>query len=95
MLIVNPDGSFGPESKLTVDLKSLTSDQSMRDGFIQGDTLETEKFPTLDLVPKRAIGLPAPLPARREQSGFRLVTDMTHAWRDQGSDVDRRVDLRE
>jgi polyisoprenoid-binding protein YceI len=76
MLIVNPDGSFGAGSKLTVDLKTLASDQSMRDGFIQGRTLETEKFPNLDLVPKRAIGLPSPLPAG-QQSGFRLVTDMT------------------
>lgn len=78
MLIVNPDGSFDPKSKLTVDLKALTSDQSMRDGYIQGNTLETEKFPTLELVPKRAQGLPAPLPAgQREQAGFRLITDMT------------------
>ena len=76
MLIVNPDGSFGAGSKLTVDLRKLTSDQSMRDGFIQGQTLETEKFPNLELVPKRATGLQAPLPTG-QQSGFRLVTDMT------------------
>jgi polyisoprenoid-binding protein YceI len=76
MLIVNPDGSFGAGSKLTVDLRTLTSDQSMRDGFIQGQTLQTEKFPNLDLVPKRATGLASPLPTG-QQSGFRLVTDMT------------------
>jgi polyisoprenoid-binding protein YceI len=75
-IVVNPDGSFGAGSKLTVDLKSLTSDQSMRDGYIQGRTLETEKFPTLELVPKRATGLATPLPATG-QAGFRLVSDMT------------------
>ena len=76
VLIVNPDGSFDPTSKLTVDLKTLASDQSMRDGYIQGRTLETEKFPTLELVPKKAVGLAAPVPATG-QAGFRLLSDMT------------------
>jgi polyisoprenoid-binding protein YceI len=75
-LVVNPDGSFDPSSKLTVDLRTLSSDQQNRDNFIQGRTLETEKFPYLELVPKSAVGLPAPLPAG-QQSGFRLVSDMT------------------
>lgn len=77
-IIVNPDGTIAPESKLTVDLKTLTSDQSMRDGYIQQRTLETEKFPTLVIVPKRAVGLPAPLPAGQQaQAGFQLIADMT------------------
>jgi polyisoprenoid-binding protein YceI len=76
MIIVNPDGSFDPKSKVTVDLKTLTSDQSMRDGFIQDRTLETKQFPTLELVPKRATGLATPLPATG-QAGFRLVSDVT------------------
>jgi polyisoprenoid-binding protein YceI len=76
--IVNPDGSFAPGSKLTVDLKTLTSDQSMRDGYIQNRTLETATYPTLELVPKRAVGLPSPLPAGGQaQAGFQLVTDVT------------------
>ena len=50
----------------------------MRDGYIQQRTLETEKFPTLVIVPKRAVGLPAPLPVGNQaQAGFQLVTDMT------------------
>jgi polyisoprenoid-binding protein YceI len=77
-IVVNPDGTFAPGSKLVVDLKTLTSDQPMRDGYIQTRTLETDKFPTLEIVPKRAIGLPAPLPASNQaQAGFQLVTDMT------------------
>jgi polyisoprenoid-binding protein YceI len=76
MIIVKPDGSFDPASKITVDLRTLTSDQAQRDNFIQGRTLETEKFPNLELVPRRAMGLPAPLPAS-QQAGFKMVTDMT------------------
>lgn len=75
-LIVKPDGSFDPTSTLTVDMKTLASDQSMRDGYLQRNTLETEKFPTMTLVPKRATGLAAPLPATG-QAGFRLVSDLT------------------
>jgi hypothetical protein len=77
-IIVNPDGSFAAGSKITVDLKTLTSDQSMRDNYIQTRTLETGKFPSLDVVPKRAVGLAAPLPAGNQaQAGFQLITDTT------------------
>jgi polyisoprenoid-binding protein YceI len=78
-IIVNPDGSIDTsKSKLTVDLKSLTSDQRMRDGYLQGRTLETETFPTLEFVPKRAVGLTAPLPSGMQaQAGFQLIGDMT------------------
>lgn len=76
-IVVNPDGSIDAAlSKITVDLKTLTSDQQMRDGFIQNRTLETEKYPTLVFVPKRLVGLPGPLPATG-QAGFQLVGDMT------------------
>ena len=77
-LIVNPDGSFAPGSKITVDLRTLTSDQSMRDNYIQTRTLETGKFPMMELVPKRAVGLTAPLASGNQaQAGFQLVADVT------------------
>jgi polyisoprenoid-binding protein YceI len=78
-IVINPDGSIdAAKSKLTVDLRTLKSDQQMRDGYIQGRTLETEKFPLLEFVPKRVVGLPAPLPSGRgAQSGFELIGDMT------------------
>jgi polyisoprenoid-binding protein YceI len=78
-IVVKPDGSIDAAlSKITVDLKTLTSDQQMRDGFVQNRTLETGKFPTLEFVPKRAVGLPAPLPAGMQaQAGFQLIGDMT------------------
>ena len=78
-IVINPDGSIdAAKSKLTVDLRTLKSDQQMRDGYIQGRTLETEKFPLLEFMPKRTVGLPAPLPSGRgAQSGFELIGDMT------------------
>jgi polyisoprenoid-binding protein YceI len=78
-IVVKPDGSIDAAlSKLTVDLKTLTSDQQMRDGYIQNRTLETAKFPTMEFVPKRAVGLPAPLPAGMQaQAGFQLIGDLT------------------
>ena len=78
-IIVNPDGSINAsQSKLTVDLRTVKSDQQMRDGYIQSRTLETEKFPTLEFVPRKAVGLPAPLPAGMQaQAGLQLIGDMT------------------
>jgi polyisoprenoid-binding protein YceI len=79
MIVLNPDGSIDPSpSKLTVDLRTLKSDQQMRDGYIQGRTLETEKFPTIEFVPRRAVGLPTPLPSGMQaQAGFQLIGDLT------------------
>ena len=76
-IVVNPDGTIdAARSKITVDLKTLASDQQMRDGYIQNRTLETEKYPTLEFVPKRVVGLSGPVPATG-QAGFQLVGDMT------------------
>jgi polyisoprenoid-binding protein YceI len=79
MVVINPDGSIdATRSKLTVDLRTLKSDQQMRDGYIQGRTLETEKFPMLEFVPRRAVGLPVPFPSGMgAQAGFQLIGDMT------------------
>lgn len=77
-IVLNPDGSFGPTSKIEVDLTTLSTDQAMRDGYVRRNTLEVEKFPTLTIVPKRANGLKMPLPSGMgAQAGFQLVTDMT------------------
>jgi polyisoprenoid-binding protein YceI len=78
-LVLNPDGSVdAKQSRIVVDLKGLTSDQAMRDGYVQRNTLQTEKFPTLEFVPTRTVGLSMPLPsAPPAQAGFQLVGDMT------------------
>jgi len=76
-LVINPDGSVdSTQSKLTIDLTGLKSDQEMRDGYIQKRTLETDKFPTAVFVPKKIQGLPSPLPSNG-QGGFQLTGDLT------------------
>jgi polyisoprenoid-binding protein YceI len=64
------------QSKLTVDLRTLKSDQDMRDGYLRRTTLETDKFPLVEFVPRRIVGFPASLAGAR-QAGFQLVGDMT------------------
>ncbi len=79
VVVINPDGSIDAgRSKISIDLRSIMSDQQMRDGYVQSRTLETDKFPSLEFVPKRASGLPTPLPAGMQaQAGFQLIGDMT------------------
>ena len=57
-LVLNADGAIdGAQSKITVDLRTLKSDQDMRDGYLRGERgLNTAKFPTAEFVPKRAAG---------------------------------------
>ena len=79
-IVLAADGTVNPaQSKITVDLKTLKSDQSLRDGYLQRNVLQTDKFPTLEFVPKRATGAPSPFPtAQRPQAmGVQLVGDMT------------------
>jgi polyisoprenoid-binding protein YceI len=79
-LVIRADGSVdGAQSKFTVDLRTLKSDQDQRDGFLRGPRgLNTEKFPLAEFVPRRAVGLPWPFPATAPaQAGFQFVGDMT------------------
>ena len=79
-LVIGLDGAINSaQSKLTVDLRTLKSDQDQRDGFIKGNrVLDTDKFPMAEFVPRRAVGLPWPFPATPPaQAGFQLVGDMT------------------
>ncbi len=71
------DGSIvSSVSKLTVDLRTLRSDQERRDNFIRMNTLEVSRYPTAEFVPREARGLPWPLPTSGEAT-FQLVGDMT------------------
>ena len=71
------DGSIiSSASKLTVDLRTLRSDQERRDNFIRMNTLEVSRYPTAELVPREARGLPWPLPTSGEAT-FQLVGDLT------------------
>lgn len=75
-LVLRPDGSFAPGSKLTVDLRTLKSDEGRRDTYLRENTLQTDRFPLAEFVPRRHKGLAVPLPASGKAS-FQLVGDMT------------------
>jgi polyisoprenoid-binding protein YceI len=76
-LVLRPDGSIdGDQSKLTVDLRTLKSDQDMRDGYVRNQTFDTDKYPLAEFVPRRIEGIPSPLPTTG-QVGFKLTGDMT------------------
>lgn len=79
-ILINADGTIdSAQSKIVVDLRTLKSDQDMRDGYMRGERgLNTAKFPTTEFVPKRAVGMAWPLPSGGQaQAGFRLIGDMT------------------
>jgi polyisoprenoid-binding protein YceI len=75
-LVIAPDGSVDPSSKLTVDLRTLKSDQDMRDGYLQHRTLETDKYPVAEFVPTKIQGLPVMIPTTG-QTGFQLTGNLT------------------
>ena len=76
-LHINADGTIdSARSKLTMDLRTLKSDQDMRDNFLRTRTLETDKFPMVEFVARRIQGVPSPVPANG-QAGFQLMGDMT------------------
>ena len=76
VLTLNPDGSFASGSKIVVDMTRLSSDQSLRDKWIQLFGIETGKFKTSTFAPERATGLPSPLPANGQWT-FTLDGTMT------------------
>jgi polyisoprenoid-binding protein YceI len=76
-LVLGPDGSIASDqSKITVDLSKLQSDESRRDNFIKGSTLQTNRYPMATFVPRQAQGLPSPLPTDGEAT-FQLVGALT------------------
>ena len=75
-IVIRPDGSIAADaSKLTVDLRTLKTDEPKRDGFVRENTLETNRFPMAEFVPKRQMGLPVPLPSTGNAT-FQLIGDM-------------------
>ena len=55
------DGTFSPDSKITFDLTTLSSDSRDRDNFVKQDTLNTRQFPKAEFVPTKTSGLSLPL----------------------------------
>lgn len=75
-LVIDGDGVVGPDSKFTVNFKTLKSDDEDRDTDVQDNILETAKFPTGTFVPREFRGLPKPLPAGGPIKG-QLAGDLT------------------
>ncbi|HEX5415859.1 MAG TPA: YceI family protein [Chloroflexota bacterium] len=76
-IVLTPDGKIdAAKSKVTVDVSTLKSDESRRDGYIKRSTLETDQFPTATFVPNAVTGLPSPLPTSGEVK-FQLTGDLT------------------
>jgi polyisoprenoid-binding protein YceI len=76
-LVLGPDGAVVRDSShFVVDLTGLTSDRSMRDRFIQRNTLETARYPTAEFAVTGAAGLPNPVP-QSGRADFRLTGDLT------------------
>jgi polyisoprenoid-binding protein YceI len=63
-------------SRFTVDLRTLRSDEARRDNYLRRNTLETERYPTVTFVPTEARRLPFPLP-QRGSVPFELVGELT------------------
>src|SRR5215218_6124885 len=62
-------------SKIVIHLDSLKSDKDRRDGFLRRRTLETEKYPTVELIPREIRGFSGKLPASGTAS-FQLLGDL-------------------
>jgi polyisoprenoid-binding protein YceI len=76
-VVLNSDGAIVAEqSQFTVDLSTLTSDESRRDNFLRRSVLQTNQFPNATFVPREVAGLPSPLPASGPVS-FQVTGDLT------------------
>lgn len=76
-IVLNSSGAVvAAESAVQVDLRTLRSDQSVRDNFIQRTTLQTSRYPTADFAVKEVAGMPWPLPDRGTTE-FQLFGDLT------------------
>jgi polyisoprenoid-binding protein YceI len=69
-------GVVASQSRISVDLTTLQSDNAMRDRYIQRTTLQTTEYPTADFQLTGASGLPQPLPTSGT-AAFTLVGDLT------------------
>jgi len=73
---LNPDGTFAANSKVSVDMTTVTTDDRQRTDSIRRDPLEVTRFRTSELVPKSTTGLTLPLPSSGEFT-FKLMGDLT------------------
>ena len=76
-IVVGRDGKIVRySSRIVVQVTGLKSDKTRRDGFLQKNTLETGKYPQVNLVPTTFEGLTETIPAGATRT-FSLVGDLT------------------
>ena len=76
-ITLDPQSKVVPnESKVVIDLTTLKTDKSRRDGYVQRRTLETEQYPNAELVITEIKGLPATFPHTGALT-LTLVGDLT------------------
>lgn len=76
-LVVEPNGRVVTDSsRIVVQVATLKSDQSRRDNYLRRNTLETAKYPTVELVPQTFAGITEPIPAGATRT-FSLTGNLT------------------
>jgi polyisoprenoid-binding protein YceI len=76
-IVVDANGDVVRDSsKIVVTLTSMKSDKERRDNFIKHRTMETDKFPTVELVPTAFKGLNGK-PTIAAPANFELLGDLT------------------
>ena len=76
-LVLSNEGKVLPNRTIiTVDLASLTSDESRRDNYVRRKTLQTPIYPLAEFNLLSTDGLPSPLPTEGEHS-FKLMGKMS------------------
>jgi len=76
-ILVEPNGAVVRDSsKITVTVSNLKSDKDRRDQYIKRKTMETEKFPIVELIPTMMHGLGSK-PDAATPSVFEMLGDLT------------------
>jgi polyisoprenoid-binding protein YceI len=76
-LVVEANGRvIQDSSKIVVQVSTLKTDQTRRDNYLRRRTLETEKFPTVELVPMTFAGITSPIAPGTSRT-FSLTGNLT------------------
>lgn len=75
-IVLGADGKPTDASKIQVDLRTLKSDQTMRDNYIRTTTLQSDQFPLAEFVITGVDGWNGPLQSG-QQTTFKLLGTMT------------------
>jgi polyisoprenoid-binding protein YceI len=75
-LVLSPDGEPIAGSRVDIDLRTLTSDETRRDNYLRGNSLESDAYPIATFILTRVEDWDGPL-EEGETSEFKLVGNLT------------------